>query len=137
MRWRSLLLIGLTATILAAWYGHATSAAACGSEAAIREMRIALNAAAHLDSILVNDVRTVAGGPFARRQVCTAEVAQISSHVRAAEMDWRRVDYVGTRRAPGALDAGAESSAFDVRLGGSVPLATVSIPYWRRILGMF
>ena len=82
----------------------------------------------HLDSLLMNNVRTVSGGYFSDSRDCSAEVTQIRGNVDASGMPWRAVRYqVVDRDKP-------RRPTITVELGGSVPLAAKVPSLWKRVL---
>ena len=110
-------------------YIHKSAAAECDSEPALGRVYAILRDQFHLDSIFLNDVKTVSGGYFSDSQDCSAEVTEIKGNVTMVDMPWREITY----RVGGHED----SPDVTVTLGGSVPLAPEPPSRWTRLLAHF
>ena len=110
-------------------YLRAGAAPACGSDAALGQVYAALHDRFHLESIYLNDIRTVSGGWFSGRYDCSAEVTEIRGNIAASGMPWRAVRYQIVRRET------APYADVTVSLGGSVPLAPERKSFWQRVFG--
>jgi hypothetical protein len=121
-------LVALAAAGAVALYAHEQASPACDSEQAMDRVSVLLRNNFHLDSLLMNNVRTVSGGYFSDRRECSAEVTQIRGNVDASGMKWRavryRIVYQDKSRRP----------AITAELGGSVPLAAKVPSLWKRLL---
>jgi hypothetical protein len=82
----------------------------------------------HLDSIFLNNIRTLSGGLFSLSRECSAEVAEIRGNVNAADMPWRELRYRIEEHDR------ATDPAISVTLGGSVPLARPAPSLWETLL---
>jgi hypothetical protein len=128
---RNALSIGLVAFALLGafgFYAHERASPACDSEQAMGRVSVILRNDFHLDSLLMNNVRTVSGGYFSDSHDCSAEVTQIRGNVDASGMPWRAIRYRILVRDK------AQSPAITVELGGSVPLAAKVPSRWKRLL---
>jgi hypothetical protein len=100
----------------------------CDSDQALTQVSEVLRNEYHLDSTLINGVRTVSGGFFGHSHQCSAEVAQIRGNANASDMPWREVRYQIVRRERSV------DSDITVNLGGAVPLAGPPPTLWTRLL---
>ena len=82
----------------------------------------------HIESIFVNDIRTVSGGFFSDRRECSAEFASIRGNVNASDMPWREVLYQIEQCVK------SEEISITVKLGSDVPLAKPTPSLWSRLL---
>jgi len=112
-----------------ALYAYKGAPPSCESEQALNQVDAALRDNYHLDSIFLNNIRTLSGGVFSTRHECSAEVAAIRGNVNASDMPWRelryRIEESGTSATP----------IVSVTLGGDVPLAAPAPTLWARLLG--
>ena len=128
---RTILLIGLAVSGSAeavALYIHRNAPLTCDSEQALDRVSKVLRDEYHLDSTLINGVRTISGGFFSDSHECAAEVTQIRGNVNASDMPWREVRYEIVRREKSA------PSDITVSLGGAVPLARPTPTLLTRLL---
>ena len=128
---RMALSIGLVAVAslgAATIYEHRNAAPACTNEWTLGRISEILRDKFHLDSIIVNDIRTVSGGFFGSSHDCTAEVAEIRSGEDAASMVWQEIRYRIVHQD------GSEPSAITLELAGRVPLAPQPRSVWTRLL---
>ena len=108
---------------------RASAAPACSSNAALGQVYAALRDRFHLESVFLNDIRTLSGGWFSSRYDCSAEVTEIRGNVTASGLPWRAVRYQIVRR---------ETSPYadvTVSVGGNVPLAPGRRSLWQRLFG--
>ncbi len=132
MRASGTFVAGIVAVSLgAAWIAHSRAAAACPSDESIQGVTEALRDEFHMRSVFINDVRTLSGGPFARRQDCAAEVAPITGLVDASAMRWRAITYTSAR--PGD----APRSTVTLQLGGATTLDPPPPGFWQRLRAYF
>lgn len=108
-------------------YLHRNAPPGCGSDTALGQVYAALRDRFHMESVFLNDIRTVSGGWFSDHDECSAEVTEIRGNVAASGMPWRRVRYQIAH-----LEA-APYAAVTVALGGSVPLAPKAPTFWQRV----
>ena len=73
-----------------AMYVHRSGPPTCDSNRTIARVYAIPQDQFHMDSMFVNTIETVSGGFFSDRHECSAEVAQIRSHVNASDMPGRR-----------------------------------------------
>jgi hypothetical protein len=131
MNVRMILYIGLAVSAsggAAVLYNHRDAPLTCDSEQALNLVSEVLRDEYHLDSTLINGIRTVSGGFFSHSHQCSAEVTQIRGNVNASDMPWRKVRYQIVRREK-SVDSG-----ITVSLGGAVPLAEPPPSLWTRLL---
>ena len=109
-------------------YLHRDAPPACNSDEALDHVYATLRDRFHLQSIFLNDIRTLSGGYFSNRYDCSAEVTEVRGNIAASGMPWRAVRYriVHQDTAPYA--------AVTVELGGTVPLAPKRRTFWQRVL---
>jgi hypothetical protein len=112
----------------AGMYAHSNIPLSCDSEEALRRVTEILRDEYHLDSIFVNNVRTVSGGVFSGSHDCSAEVVEIRGNVNASDMPWRGIRYRIVRQDQ------PPRPAITVELGGYVPLAEPTPSLWTRLL---
>ena len=110
-------------------YAYQGASPSCDSEPALRQVDAVLRESYQLDSIFLNNIRTLSGGVFSGRRECSAEVAAIRGNVNASDMPWREVRYRIEERDK------AEAPVISVTLGGDVPLAKPEPTLWERLLG--
>ncbi len=116
---------------LALLYLHRTAAPACGSEPAMGKVYEVLRSEFHLDSILVNDVRTISGGFFSNGHNCAAEVTEIRGNINASNMPWREIRYrIVQQETP-------QRTVITVELGSYVALSPPAPSLWNRLLAYF
>jgi hypothetical protein len=123
--------IALGAAVLlvaAGLYAHETASPACTSQQAMDRVISILRTDFHLDSLLVNAVKTDSGTWFSRARGCSAEVTQIRGNVDAATMPWRAINYRIDQPDPSA------APNVTVQLGTRVPLAAKTPSLWKRFL---
>lgn len=121
----------VAALLGAALYAHRNAPPSCTSQDALVRVSAILRDQYHLDSVFMNDVRTVSNGFFGDTYQCSAEVTQIQGNVNASSMPWREVVYRIVYRGR------FEPPAITVDLGGAVPLASPEQPFWTRLLAHF
>jgi hypothetical protein len=119
----------LAALSAVAAYVHSNAPPACNSEAAEAMVYDKLHNQFHLDSVFLNNIRTLAGGYFGDSQDCSAEVTEIRGNIDASQMPWREIRYRIERQ-----DA-APGFAIAMTVGGNVPLAEPPPSFWTRLLG--
>ena len=103
----------------------------CDSEEVLHRMGAALRDQDHLDSIFINNIRTLSGNWFSAARECSADVSSIRGDVAASSMPWREVLY----QIAGNDESGKLSVA--VTLGDTVPLAGPEESFWDRFLALF
>jgi hypothetical protein len=108
---------------------HSKAPPACGSDEALGQVYAALRDRFHLESIFLNDIRTLSGGWFSAQYDCSAQVTEIRGNIAASGMPWRAVRYQIVRRKT------APYAGVTVSLGGSVPLAPKRPSFWQRVFG--
>jgi len=113
----------------AAAYLRSDAAPACGSDAALGQVYAALRDRFRLESVFLNDIKTLSGGYFSGHRDCAAEVTEIRGNVAASGMAWRAVRYQIVRREA------APYADVTVSLGDSVPLAPERRSLWQRVFG--
>jgi hypothetical protein len=121
-------LVALAAVGALGLYARERASPACDSEPAMDRVSAILRNDDHLDSLLMNNVRTVSGGYFSDSRDCSAEVTQIRGNVDASGMKWRAVQYRIVYRDR------SQGPAITVQMGGSVPLAAKVPSLWKRLL---
>jgi hypothetical protein len=114
-----------------ALYAHARAAPRCDSELALNRVSDILRTEFQLDSVFLNDIRTVSGGWFSVRRECAAQITEIKGNVSASNLPWQDLRY---SIAPGPM---AEHADIEVKLGGGVPLAAKQKSLWKRLVGLF
>lgn len=108
-------------------YHRTRAPIACDSTEAADRLHAILQGTLHLDSVFINDVRTVAGGPFATRYDCTAEIAEIQGNTNASAMHWRSLDFTITKPRPSG------PSVITARLGAETTLEPRQPGFWQRL----
>ena len=116
---------------LAVLYLHRSAAPACDSELATGRVYDVLRSEFHLDSIFVNDARTISGGFFSNDHNCVAEVTEIRGNVNASNMPWREIRYRIVQQEK------SQRPTITVELGSYVPLAPPAPSLWKRLLAYF
>jgi hypothetical protein len=109
-------------------YLHRNAPPACTSDEALGRVYATLRDHFHLESVFLNDIRTLSGGFFSDHYDCSAEVTEIRGNIAASDMSWRAVRYRIARQET------APDAAVTVELGGSVPLAPKQRTLWQRVL---
>lgn len=118
----------LVALGAAAVYVHDSGPPSCTSEPVLNQVYAELHDQFHLDSIFLNDIRTVSGGYFADRFACTAEVATIKGNQDVSTLPWRAVRYgIVQQDAPPGF-------AVTVELGGVTPFVRRKPSFWQRLV---
>ena len=128
---RMVLSIGLVAFAslgAATLYVHRNAPPTCTSEWTLGRVSGTLRNNFHLDSIIVNHIRTVSGGFFSDSHDCTAEVTKIRSGEDAADMAWQEIRYRIVHQDE------SRTSAVTLELGDHVPLAPQTPSLWTRLL---
>ena len=128
---RMALLIGIAAAAslgAAGLYAHESAAPTCDSEPAQGRVYRVLRDQFHLDSIFVNNVRTISGGFFSGSHECSADVTTIRGNVNASDMPWQEIRYRIV------LQDQSQPFALTVNLGSHVPLADPPPSFWTRLL---
>jgi hypothetical protein len=93
---RMVLSIGLVAFAslgAATLYAHRNAPSTCTSDWTLSRVSVILRDNFHLDSIIVNHIRTVSGGFFSDSHDCTAEVTEIKGGEDASGMAWQEIRY--------------------------------------------
>jgi len=129
---RLLVSIGIAALAslaAAGLYAHSRAAPTCDSEQALNRLSDILRAEFHLESVFLNDIKSVSGNLFSTRRECSAQVTEIKGNISALDLPWRDLRY---SIAPGPT---AERADIAVKLGGGVPLAAKQKSLWKRLLG--
>ena len=121
-------LVSLTAVTL---YAHAHAAPTCDSEQVLNRVSDILRTEFHLDSVFLNNIRSVSGGLFSVRRECAAQATEIKGNVSASDLPWRDLRY---SIAPGRTD---ERVDVKVKLGDGERLAGPPEPLWKRLLQKF
>lgn len=87
--------IAIMIAVLAAagTYGFAYRAPACDSDWTLSRVYATLRDQSRLTSIYLNNTENVAGGYFAIRRDCSAQVAEIRGNVSPADTQWRALRY--------------------------------------------
>ena len=126
-----LILIVAVATSVgaAAWYMRLDTPPSCTSEPTLNEVSAVLHDRYQLDSIFLNDIRTVRGGWFSRNFECSAEEASIQGNQNIADLPWRGVHYSVMH-----LD-GAPDFAVVAEVDGPTPFVRQRLSFWQRLLG--
>lgn len=127
---RTVLLFALVACGLlgaAALYLHRNAPPACDSRWAFDKVSQVLRDDYHVESIFVNNFKTVSGGYFSDGHECSAEVSAIRGNVNAGDMGWREIRYRIVRH-------GESLPQITVELRGQVPLAPPPPSFWTRLL---
>ena len=123
--------VAVTSLGAAALYIRKDVPPACTSDWSLNRVAEILRDDFHLDSVLINNVRTVSGGFFSHSHDCSAEVAEVRGSVDASDMSWRGLRYRIVHQ-----DA-AQSATVTVELAGQVPLAPEAPSFWTRLLAQF
>jgi hypothetical protein len=126
---RIVLPAGLAAVVAlgVGWHGYDGAAPGCDSRGALNQVDAVLRDQYHLDSIFLNNIKTVSGGLFSERRDCSAEVAAIRGNVNASDMPWREIRYRIEERDR------AVPAAVSVTMGDAVPLAKPAPSLWERL----
>jgi len=130
MRWQIGLVGGLVALVAigaAALYVHMGAAPTCENERAVVRVSRILHDDYHLDSVFMNNVKTVTGGYFSDSRDCSAEIAQIKGGENASTLPWREIRYRIVSQGK------SEPPAVTVQLGDNVPLAPPVLSFWERL----
>src|ERR1700677_4129327 len=109
-------------------YADRNAPPTCTSERTLGSVSETLRDNFHLDSIIVNHIRTVSGGFFSNVHECSAEVTEIRSGENASGMTWREIRYQIVHRHK------SQPFAVTLELGGYVPLAPETPSLWSRLL---
>jgi hypothetical protein len=128
---RMVLSIGLVAFAslgAATLYAHRNAPPTCTSEWTLGRVSGTLRNNFHLDSLIVNHIRTVSGGFFSNVHDCAAEVAKIRSGADASGMAWREIRYQIVHQGK------SRPFSFTLELGDYVPLAPETPSLWSRLL---
>lgn len=112
----------------AGMYLHRNAPPACTSDEALGLAYATLRDRFHLESVFLNDIRTLSGGYFSDHYDCSAEVTEIRGNIAASGMPWRAVRYQI------AHQEAAPDTVVTVELGGGVPLAPKQKTFWQRVL---
>jgi hypothetical protein len=111
-----------------ALYAHRSAHPGCDGGPTLDRVAEILRNDFHLDSIFVNDVKTVSGGFFSDSHDCSAQVTEIRGNVNASGMRWREVRYrIGYRDQ-------SQRPIITVEMGDYVPLAGPPPSLWTRLL---
>lgn len=108
-------------------YAHRNAPPGCTNSQTLNRVSSALHDQLHLDSVVVNNIQTLANGFFGRRYECRADVAQILGGLHASDMHWREIHYSSVR--PGSTSL----TVVSVTVGPEVPLAPVPLTFWARV----
>jgi len=109
-------------------YVHRNASPACTSDWTLGKVSEILRDNFHLDSLIVNHIRTVSGGYFSNTHDCAAEVAEIRGDEAASGMAWREIRYRVVHQDE------SQPSAVTLELGNHVPLAAQTPSLWTRLL---
>jgi hypothetical protein len=127
-----ILLVGALAFVAAGaagLYAYQDASPSCESTQALDKVDAVLRDDYHLDSIFLNNIRTLSGSLFSGRHECSAEVAAIRGNVNASDMPWRELHYRIEERDRAA------APTISVTLGANVPLAKPGPSLWEQLLG--
>ncbi len=129
-RWMVLTLCPVVCLALASagLYEYRGTSPSCDDRRTLDKVDAVLRDDYHLDSIFLNNIRTLSGGLFSLSRECSAEVAEIRGNVNAADMPWRELRYRIEEHDR------ATDPAISVTLGGSVPLARPAPSLWETLL---
>lgn len=108
-------------------YAHSIAAPGCDSEQAQNKVYDILHDRFHLNSIFINNVRTLSGGWFSDSHDCLAQVVEIRGNVSASDMPWRELRFHVMR------EEAAHPMTVTVNVGGPVPLAEPPPSLWERL----
>ena len=108
-------------------YEYKDAAATCDNKQVMSKVYEILRDEFHIESIFINDIRTISGGLFSDAHLCSAEFAPIRGNVNASDMPWREVRYQIKRQEE------SEHISVTVKLGGDVPLARPTPSLWSRL----
>ena len=128
---RMVLSIGVVAVAslgAAIFYARSNAPPTCTSDWTLSRVSESLRDNFHLDSIIMNHIRTVSGGFFSSSHDCAAEVTEIRGGEDASGMSWREIRYRIIHQAT------PPSFRTTVELGGHVPLAPQTPSLWTRLL---
>jgi hypothetical protein len=128
---RLVLSVGLAAFAslgAATLYVHRNAPPTCTSELTLDRVSELLRDNYHLDSIIVNHIRTVSGGFLSTIHDCAAEVTEIRGGEDASGMAWQEIRYRIVHQDESSL------SAVTLALGDRVPLAPQTPSLWTRLL---
>jgi hypothetical protein len=128
---RMVLSIGLVAFAslgAATLYVHRNAPPTCTSDWTLGKVSEILRDSFHLDSIIINHIRTVSGGFFSNSHNCAAEVTEIRSGKDPSGMAWQEIRYRIVHQDE------SRTSAVTLELGDHVPLAPQTPSLWARLL---
>lgn len=100
----------------------------CTSEEALNGAYAALHDRYQLDSIFLNNIRTIDGGWFSRQFECSAEVATIRGNEDLVRLQWRSVHYTVMHVE------GVPNFAVLADLGGPTPFVRKKPSFWERLI---
>jgi hypothetical protein len=121
-------LIAFTSLGAAALYLDRNAPPTCTSEWTLGRVSEILRDNFHLDSIIVNHIRTVSGGFFGKSHDCAAEVTEIRGGEDASGMAWREIRYRIVQQD------GSRPSLVTLGMGNRVPLAPQTPSLWTRLV---
>lgn len=123
-----LCLIVVAALGVATWVLRRDTPPSCSSEPVLNATYAALHDRYQLNSIFLNDIRTVHGGWFSHRFECEAEVTTIRGNQDLADMPWRSVHY-SVLHINGVPDFAVEAE-----LGGPTPFVRQKPSWWQELI---
>jgi hypothetical protein len=127
---RTALVVGVSviAAVGAAGLGFYMNAApACDNTRTLGRVYVILHGDFHLNSVFVNDVKTVSGDLFSTSRDCTANITPIRGNEDASASQWRAIRYHVAKPEK------TQPLAVTVALGGDVPFVPPSLSLWRRL----
>lgn len=123
----TMIVIGAVAIGATAWELHKDNPPSCTSEQALNAVSTALHDRYELDSIFLNDIRTVRGNWFSSSFDCRAEETVIAGNRNMEDLPWRAVHYKVMH-----LD-GVPNFAVVAELDGPTPFVRDKLSFWQRL----